>query len=271
MPSNEPRREVEARKFFRRCLESEDGSTRLKIALRMYPIVMKELVNNIKGHGEYTNSETIEKDSYLREKMPQKHFMSYKELEDAFYAKQMKGVARPNINQIKKNQGSRKVESVSEKAFRTIRGNVDNSKADVTIESAINELSALPGIGPATASLLLSYAAPDKIAFASDQVLDIMNPDVLRDYKLIEIIDSNRALRLAVKTLNSQKDSGEDWSVEKLGMTLFVLGKIHSNKPKDCHKLYDTLMADLEGLERNLGRREKAIQDVDNPLKAIKT
>ena len=93
----------------------------------------------------------------------------------------------------------------------------------------------------------------------------------MRDYKLIEIIDSNRALRLAVKTLNSQKDSGEDWSVEKLGMTLFVLGKIHSNKPKDCHKLYDTLMADLEGLERKSGAKRKAIQDVDNPLKAIKT
>ena len=263
MPSLEPRSgSVEAKSFFLDSLNGEEGSGKLEVALDLYAAVLKELVEKADGHGQFSTAATIDRDEKLRENLPNESSMTYQQVEDAFFVKQMKGVSRPNLKLIQKNKDKEVIE-ITERVFADLRGSIDESGADKTIEKAIEDLSKLPRVGPATASQHLSYAAPDKIAFASDQVLDVMNPHAPRDYKLVEIIDANRALRKACRTLN-KGGPGVEWTPEKLGMALFVLGKIHSDKPKDCRGLRKMFMMDLAKLE-SAGAKRKASQEAEEP------
>ena len=127
----------------------------------------------------------------MRESLPDKASIDSEELMKLFRVKQMKGIVRPNGPQVQSNKTS-EVVKVTTKAFALIRAKVDD--VDAKIVEAITEMESLQGVGPATASLVLSYISPESCAFASDQVLDVLNRDSSRDYKIADIVHANQEL-----------------------------------------------------------------------------
>lgn len=254
MPKEEIRAgSEEARFLFDEAMDAgQNGSAMLKAAFDMHESVMNQLA--LKG-GANSNASIANFDRELRLCLPEKELIDAEELMNLFRVKQMKGVVRPNGPQIESNT-SMAVQEATKTAFSLVRK--DNVKA------AIEVLEGLQGVGPATASLILSYAAPDKIAFASDQVLDIMNRDRNRGYTVVDVMAANTGLKEAIPNLG-----GEDqWTAEQLGMSLWVLGKVNDSKNT---KLKKVLLPKLEGIlnkKRKVDFDDSESDDLPSPKKS---
>lgn len=248
MPKEEIRAgSEEARFLFDEAMDAgQNGSAMLKAAFDMHESVMNQLA--LKG-GANSNASIANFDRELRLCLPEKELIDAEELMNLFRVKQMKGVVRPNGPQIESNT-SMAVQEATKTAFSLVRK--DNVKA------AIEVLEGLQGVGPATASLILSYAAPDKIAFASDQVLDIMNRDRNRGYTVVDVMAANTGLKEAIPNLG-----GEDqWTAEQLGMSLWVLGKVNDSKNT---KLKKVLLQKLEVTWNKAKEKRKKVRESDLP------
>ncbi|KAI5360321.1 putative DNA glycosylase [Septoria linicola] len=74
------------------------------------------------------------------------------------------GTFRPKLKQLVQSNPPDVVEKTTAAAFASFDGSPEN------VKSSLAELSTLKGIGPATASLLLSVAFPDQVPFFSDEL-----------------------------------------------------------------------------------------------------
>eukprot|EP00058_Branchiostoma_floridae_P021674 XP_002607164.1 hypothetical protein BRAFLDRAFT_68041 [Branchiostoma floridae] len=78
---------------------------------------------------------------------------------DSNQAGQMRGKFRPRLQQLVESNMPEVVEETSRKAFNKLPN----------ISSAINELSKLKAVGPATATAILAAAAPELVPFMADE------------------------------------------------------------------------------------------------------
>lgn len=252
---------AEARALLDEALASESGSAMLKSALDLYPTVMAQLALK---KGANSNAQISKDDCEMRESLPEKASIDSAELMKLFRVKQMKGIVRPNGPQVQSNKTS-EVVKVTTKAFALIRAKVDD--VDAKIEEAITEMESLQGVGPATASLVLSYISPESIGFASDQVLDVLNRDSSRDYKIADIVHANQELRATIEKVGGK---GE-WTPESLGMALFVLGKANDPKVKG---ILNKLLSSWNSAKGHGKRRAESAEhdktDEDPPQKKVK-
>jgi len=150
-------------------------------------------------------AELVKIDRWLRKELPatvaarQPPSLTHQELSDLMKWKLGRGKFRPRLQQLAESNAPELVVNASEAAFTKLDGGFKNLKA------ALDELCVLKGVGPATASLLLSVYAPDLAPFMSDEAVQATASSMAKiDYT------TPRYLQYAneIKTLRIQLNKG---------------------------------------------------------------
>ena len=87
------------------------------------------------------------------------------------------------------------------------------------MREVINELTQMKGVGPATASAILSFVRPDLFTFMDDEIIEALHPGK-RDYTLKIYLEVNTKCRMLANGL------GTGWDVRKVGYTLWTAARM---------------------------------------------
>ena len=85
------------------------------------------------------------------------------------------------------------------------------------IQEAIGELGKLKGVGPATASAILTLVRPDVFCYLYDEVIDCFEPQ--RDYKI------SNYLRVNSRCLQIAKKLGAGWTTSRVARTIWTAAR----------------------------------------------
>ena len=182
--------------------KAESKNSKPEILLKIDKWFHNDLPKKIKSRG---------KDAYL----------THEEIVQCMKWKLQMGVFRQKLKDLIQMNTPRVVMDLTKKSFRAI------SKRD-DLESAVNALSSLKGVGPAFASAVLAAFAPDRVPFMSDEVLLSM-PDVEDvDYTMKEYNKMVEEIKKCIVRLNSQ---GGSWTAHKVDMAIFSYYILREHKP----------------------------------------
>mmetsp|Transcript_10799 Transcript_10799/g.15754 ORF Transcript_10799/g.15754 Transcript_10799/m.15754 type:complete len:270 (-) Transcript_10799:8-817(-) len=146
-------------------------------------------------------------------------FCTLGELETIIEWKFSKGKPRPLWKQIRSNS-EQDVQEASKRAFAIVGCRNDRRQLDVKkTRGAMNEITVLKGIGPASASAMLSLFRPDHFAFMDDEVIECLHPGK-RAYSLKVYMDINSRCQELAENL------GEDWTPRRVGFALWTAAKL---------------------------------------------
>uniref|UniRef100_A0ACD6A8Q4 Uncharacterized protein n=1 Tax=Avena sativa TaxID=4498 RepID=A0ACD6A8Q4_AVESA len=153
----------------------------------------------------------LEVDSFYRHDLPlllrrrdPDPFIAKSELVQLLQWKLSRGKWRPRLMDFVKSLDDKVVESASRKAFAVLP---DLSKA-------INELTVLKGIGPATASAVLAAYAPDVAPFMSDEAM-VAALGNAKEYTLKQYLAFAEKLQAKAKELSAGGESFTPSDVER--------------------------------------------------------
>ena len=97
------------------------------------------------------------------------------------------------------------------------------------VKSAIEDLSKLSGVGPATASAVLSIYRPELFAFMDDEIIECLY-DGKRGYTIKIYLDINS------KCCEIADELGAEWSCSRVGRGLWTASRICATGGKDLTK-----------------------------------
>jgi hypothetical protein len=94
-----------------------------------------------------------------------------------------------------------------------------------TIQGAIAELGKLQGVGPATASAILTLVRPDVFCYMYDEVIDCFEPQ--RDYRITQYVRVNSCcLKLA-------SELGPGWTTSRVARAIWTAAKFSASFGQD--------------------------------------
>ena len=93
------------------------------------------------------------------------------------------------------------------------------------IQNALNEMTKLKGVGPATATAVLCLVRPDIFCYMYDEVIDCFEPK--RDYTL------NIYLRVNLRCLQLAKMLGKEWTTARVATVLWIAARVLANQKDD--------------------------------------
>lgn len=166
-----------------------------------------ELVNDNQSNAQNRISKInfLDDDTWREKELPilieKKKYLTLEDLQRLVRWKLRRGMYRPTLlGLIKRNQNASVIEA-TKTAF--------SESSDLT--TGFSSINSLQGVGPATASVLLSSYQPDKVAFMSDEAMDaalgLPRLYTAAQYKKYQAVMQEKAEQL-----------GDDWtpaSVEK--------------------------------------------------------
>lgn len=178
------------------------------------------------------------------------------------------GKPRPLWKHIKSNS-EETVRKVSKDAFDLIhKAKCDDKNLNTVIGNAVDVLSQLKGIGPASASAVLSLFRPDLMVFMYDEILDCFLGE--RKYTTAAYIKTNTICRDLVKDIGG--GDGDFMNVRKVGQILWCAARLSLCKDKvdltegavisSCQEKKETAMGDVG--------KDVTRTDDDNPTKTVK-
>lgn len=145
-------------------------------------------------------------------------FCSYDELITVIEWKFAKGKARPMLWKKIKSNPKALVKTATESAFEKA-AKLNNESSEKDIKAALEEIvSDLNGIGPASASAILSLYKPEIFAFMDDEVLEAITGD--RKYTMKAYLQMNGECSRLAKAL------GDEWNVRSVGKALWSAARI---------------------------------------------
>jgi hypothetical protein len=105
----------------------------------------------------------------------------------------------------------------------------DDDLQEQQIKGALQELMALKGVGPATASAILTIVRPDVFCYMYDEVIDCFLPK--RTYTLPTYLRTNRecrdlARRLPLTLSPQPQSSASSWTTASVATTLWVAARV---------------------------------------------
>ncbi|XP_054159030.1 uncharacterized protein LOC128957316 [Oppia nitens] len=182
--------------------------------------------NSKKGGPE----ELIKLDTWYREKLPKlihsrkdPHIL-HDELVQIAKWKLMRGKYRPRLLDLVRINTETAVLTTSKKAFRKLYHQKN-------LQQAINALVTLKGIGPATASAVLSAAYPEYAPFMSDEGM-LSTPGVeATDSTLAEYTNYSEQIKNCCERLKASDPEGK-WTPHKIDTALWCHYLSRENKPE---------------------------------------
>ena len=210
----------------------KSGDFFLKGTNKQFEFVLEKYQEALRAKAESKKSkpETILKlDKWFHNDLPKKiksrgkdAYLTHEEIVQCMKWKLHHGVFRAKLKDLIQMNTPRVVMDLTRKAFRAI------SKRD-DLESAVNALSNLKGVGPAFASAVLAAFAPDRVPYMSDEVLLSM-PDVEEvDFTMKEYNKMVDEIGKCISRLNSQ---GGNWTPHKVDMAVFSYYILREHKPQ---------------------------------------
>lgn len=149
--------------------------------------------------------------------MDSKGHITLDQLEQLMVWKLRRGQYRPTLMALIRRNSSKSVVETSTKAFSIL----SSENCPDNIAEAFSILTSLHGVGPATASLILSIFLPDTVPFMSDEAMDAAI-GLPRCYTTVQYRKLCHALTEKAKNL------GNEWTIEMVEKSLFtaaVLGR----------------------------------------------
>ena len=143
---------------------------------------------------------------------------------------------------------------------------IKDATEEALIKETIDDLTQMKGVGPATASAVLSFVRPDIYTFMDDEIIEALHPGK-RDYTLKTYMDVNG------KCFTLAKGLGNDWDVRRVGYTLWTAARIYTSGGEDLTAL-ETEQNDNTGeASKKSGQSHRApasVERKDGPLKRRK-
>lgn len=174
-----------------------------------------EAVDAVSKRKKLKDSQLVEYDQWIRSEFPEPFSdgasvaLCPSELERIMQWKLWRGKDRPMLMSL--------VRQNSASAVRTITGDAIALAKQSQWRDAVVKMSELRGIGPATASAILSHLYPEGIVFMADEVIEATTGKK-REYTM-KAYDTVICCILAKK-----KKLGSEWTPEKIGRALWVAG-----------------------------------------------
>ncbi|GAB6020376.1 hypothetical protein CHUAL_003085 [Chamberlinius hualienensis] len=185
--------------------------------------------------------ELLKLDSWYQEELPkliqsrkEKH-LTHDELVQTMKWKLSRGKWRPRLTDLVRINTPSSVLTVSKKAFRRLPN----------LASAIQTLSSLKGIGPATASAVLAAGAPELAPYMADECLMAIPECQAIDYTVQEYMIFTEQIRRAVERLNESTTNGV-WTPHKVEKALWTFSIVNELDPTLLDEIR-TLAANEEG------------------------
>lgn len=161
--------------------------------------------------------ELLKLDCWYQEELPkliqsrkEKH-VTHSELVQTMKWKLLRGKYRPRLTDLVRINTPAAVMLVSKKAFRKLPN----------LASAIQTLSSLKGIGPATASAILAAGAPELAPYMADECLMAIPECQAIDYTVQEYLIFTEQIQVAVERLNAA-DKNRSWTPHKVEKALWT-------------------------------------------------
>lgn len=148
------------------------------------------------------------KDTDLRKKLNTDKCLNLKDLERLMIWKLRRGQFRPTLMNLIRRNSSEFVKQTTSEAI----GHISKTKSDV--DESMKILCSLQGVGPATASLILSVICPENVAFMSDEAMDAAL-GLPRSYT----IQTFRKFQSAL--VSKAAELGDDWNPDLVEKALF--------------------------------------------------
>ncbi|KAI2807812.1 hypothetical protein BLOT_005752 [Blomia tropicalis] len=174
--------------------------------------------------------EFIKLDNWYREKLPKSiaarkdAHLVYEELVQVAKWRLMMGKYRPKLLDLIRINTELSVTSITRKAFKKI-------SAAKNLQQAITMLVNLKGIGPSTASAILSAAFPEEAPFMSDEGM-LSTPGVeATDSTIAEYMNYSDQLRNKTQWLQSF-DPEFKWTIHKVDQVLWIYYLARDHKPE---------------------------------------
>ncbi|CAF9934524.1 hypothetical protein IMSHALPRED_009738 [Imshaugia aleurites] len=164
-------------------------------------------------------------ETLVQRKQDGEPFLEKTELTSLVEWKLKHGTYRPNLAKLVASNSVKDVRETTKNAFEIFEANKEDYGKSITA------LSKLKGIGPATASLLLSCYDPIKVPFFSDELYRYLHWDDAKlkgwDRKINYTTKEYRTLFEKVTELRERlkKDSGKEVSAIDIEKAAYVLGK----------------------------------------------
>jgi len=174
-------------------------------------------------------------------------FINLIELETVMKWKLSRGKFRPLLRLVAQNSDEQVV-GCSRRAFAAL------SRKD--LRGAVEALSKLKGVGPATASAVLAAHSPGFAPFMSDEALEAIVGS--RQYTLKEYLQLSEQLQSLASSLEGS------WNAEQIGKTLWVKSQLQ--KYPDILQKSEIKQKQQKQHER---KRDKSDESIDDDIKMV--
>lgn len=112
----------------------------------------------------------------------------------------------------------------------------DDDVEDCAISNAIESMCVLNGVGPATASAILSLYSSKNFAFMDDEVIESVLFNKKRAYTLKIYLEMNEKCMEIADVLNNTNES-EEWNARRVGRAIWTICRLSASGRLDMNDL----------------------------------
>ncbi|CAL8123344.1 unnamed protein product [Orchesella dallaii] len=179
-------------------------------------------------------------------------FIIHDELVQCMKWKLARGKFRPRLKELVTMNSPRVVEQESKKAFRALFKKDD-------LAASIQYLCNLKGIGPATASAIITAAAPDRAAYMADECLAAVPEIEGIDYTLDEYMELLKHIRQAVQRLGTN-----DFTPHTIELALWTHNVLLQYKPELLQRMPNEIAPQEDSLGSTISNGSKDVDEDSN-------
>ena len=179
-----------------------------------------------------TTKQLVKDDHFFRNLLPKRlsdtGYLTHAELAQVTRWKLARGQWRPLQNMVESN-----APAAVEKWTAAAAAELNGGGTTGSVEVASKHLCELRGIGPATASAIISAMVPDRAPFMADEAIESV-PGLQREYtdKAYRIFSAS--MRKRAKELRQLDTALGDWTAESVGRSLWAEAKLMQGAGTRC-------------------------------------